>query len=177
MLSLPWAFYVFFKVTVFSVLAIVVRFLTRRFLPEYQSGIETVYHYKDSSDDNDIQIIDTCGNVRNIPLYYIFYHSVCYITFQIHIIAIYFSLFYYFVLHFVSSGWFSSFPLFCNLLQTFSIHGTFCKLFHCIVSCWKYYIMMQYFVLHCTVLHCIALYCTVLYCITLSCIVLNCMSL
>eukprot|EP00795_Rhopilema_esculentum_P005040 gene5040-150_t len=42
--------------------AIIVRFLTRRFLPEYQSGIETVYHYKEGNEDADIQIIDTCGN-------------------------------------------------------------------------------------------------------------------
>lgn len=43
--------------------AIVVRFLTRRFLPEYQSGIETIYHhFKDGNDTKEIQIIDTCGN-------------------------------------------------------------------------------------------------------------------
>jgi len=42
--------------------AIVVRFLTRRFLPEYQSGVETVYHYKEGNAETDIQIIDTCGN-------------------------------------------------------------------------------------------------------------------
>ena len=66
--------FVFNKI-LFLFLAIVVRFLTRRFLPEYQSGIETVYHYKDGGDDNDIQIIDTCGNVSyciivlNIVLY------------------------------------------------------------------------------------------------------------
>ena len=53
----------FLTKNVISFLAIVVRFLTRRFLPEYQSGIETVYHYKEGNDDIDIQIVDTCGNV------------------------------------------------------------------------------------------------------------------